>query len=220
MSSDSSRPQPQASPPARGSAGALPPAAQADLAQINISAQILARLTEQARLFRESGREPVPPRVAATVILLRADNSVFLIRRLRRMAFGGMWAFPGGALEPGETPQQAAVRELEEETGVVVDAAGLVPWHRWLTPVFEPRRFDTWFYLAVLPAGQEPRLPAGEADDVCWLTPAQAVAEHAAGNLPMLPPTLTCLTELSTFDSLDEILAVARDVSEPFMPEF
>ncbi|WP_083929423.1 NUDIX hydrolase [Catelliglobosispora koreensis] len=181
---------------------------------------ISQRLKEMAREFAASGREPAVPRSAATVVLLRPDRSVFLIRRLRAMAFGGMWAFPGGAFEPGETPVQAAVRELFEETGVPVEPADLVPWHRWLTPVFEPKRFDTWFYLAALPQGHEPILPEGEADRVQWLTPEQAMAEHMAGNLPMLPPTLVTLTELSSYDNVDAMLAQVRDISEPFMPEF
>lgn len=185
-----------------------------------VSKDVFERLTKAAQEFRESGREPAVPRQAATVVLLRPDLRVFLMRRLRGLAFGGMWAFPGGALEPGETAPQAAVRELFEETGVVLELEKLVPWHRWLTPVFEPRRFDTWFYLTALPPGQEPSLPTGEADDVRWLTPARAVSEHAAGNLPMLPPTLVTLTELSTFDSLETLLAVTRDLSAPFMPDF
>lgn len=185
-----------------------------------VSAEIMERLTVMAQEFRASGREPAVPRQAATVVLLRPDRSVFIIRRLRGMAFGGMWAFPGGALEPGETPGEAAVRELFEETGVTIGAEALVPWHRWLTPVFEPRRFDTFFYLALLPEGQEPQLPTGEADQARWISPGLALEEHAAGTLPMLPPTLMTLTELSTYDSLEQLLAVTRDISSPFMPEF
>jgi mutator protein MutT len=191
----------------------------ADFFQGLVSDDILAKLMEQARLFRESGAQPATPRQAATVVLLREDRSVFLIRRLRGMAFGGMWAFPGGALEDGETPVEAAVRELAEETGVTVAQESLVPWHRWLTPVFEPRRFDTFFYLAALPEGQEPHLPPGEADKVRWLTPARALTEHSTGNLPMLPPTIITLRELSTYDSREEMLAVVRNVREPFMPD-
>ena len=46
------------------------------------------------------------------------------------------------------------------------------------------------------------------------------MAEHTAGSLPMLPPTLITLTELNTYDSVKAMLSVTRDVSEPFMPEF
>lgn len=189
-------------------------------AWMGVSDAIMQRLTEAAREFKASGRDPVVPRSAATVVLLRPDRSVFLIRRLRAMAFGGMWAFPGGALEPGETPIEAAVREVEEETGVLIEPATLIPWHRWLTPVFEAKRFDTWFFLTALPVDQEPLLPEGEADHMQWLTPEAAMAEHTAGNLPMLPPTLLTLSELSTYDSVEAMLAVEKDLSEPFMPEF
>jgi mutator protein MutT len=185
-----------------------------------VSAAMIERLTTLSREFKASGRAASVPRQAATVVLIRPDHHVFLIRRLRALAFGGMWAFPGGAFEPGETPEQAAVRELAEETGVTVDPGDLVPWHRWLTPEFEAKRFDTWFYLVRLPAGQEPFLPEAEADQARWLTPAQGTALHLAGELPMLPPTLITLTELSTFDTVDEIMELRRDVSEPYTPSF
>jgi 8-oxo-dGTP pyrophosphatase MutT (NUDIX family) len=187
---------------------------------MGVSSSITKRLAEMSREFRESGREPAVPRSAATVVLLRPDRSVFLIRRLRAMAFGGMWAFPGGSFEPGETAVQAAVREVFEETGVRLEPEALVPWHRWLTPVFEPKRFDTWFFLAALPVGVEALMPEFEADQMQWLTPEQAMAEHSAGTLPMLPPTLITLTELSTFDTVASMLVQVRDISEPFMPEF
>jgi mutator protein MutT len=185
-----------------------------------VSSVIIDRLTRMSREFKESGREAAVPRPAATVVLIRDDRKVFLIRRLRAMAFGGMWAFPGGSFEPGETPAQAAVRELMEETGVVVDPADLVPWHRWLTPEFETKRFDTWFYLALLPPGQEALLPEAEADEVRWISPEEAAPLHLAGELPMLPPTLITLTELASFGSTAEIMGLRRDVSEPFIPSF
>jgi mutator protein MutT len=187
---------------------------------MGVSDEIAHRLVEMAREFRASGKEPAVPRSAATVVLLRPDRSVFLIRRLRGMAFGGMWAFPGGALEPGETPVDAAGRELQEETGVVVSSDSLVPWHRWLTPVFEPKRFDTWFFLTGLPPLQEPTLPEAEASHMQWITLEEALTQHQDGSLPMLPPTLITLTELSTYDSVEAMLSVTRDVSEPFTPEF
>lgn len=179
----------------------------------------LARFVTMSREFAASGREPAVPRAAATVVLLRPDRSIFLMRRSRGMAFGGMWAFPGGAAEAGETPTLAAVREVHEETGVLLDPATLVAWHRWLTPVYEPRRFDTWFFLAPLPIGQHARQPDFEADQVRWLTPEQALTANRAGDLPMLPPTLVTLTELSAHTTVKKMLTQIKDVSTPYTPE-
>jgi 8-oxo-dGTP pyrophosphatase MutT (NUDIX family) len=181
--------------------------------------ELLDRFVAMSREFAESGRPAVVPRGAATVVLLRPDRSVFLMRRSRGMAFGGMWAFPGGAIEADESPALAAVREVREETGVLLDPAALTPWHRWLTPAYEPRRFDTWFFLAALPAGQHAAQPEFEADQVRWLSPEQALAANRAGELPMLPPTLITLTELSRHDSVELMLAQVRDVTEPYTPD-
>ncbi|WP_144127815.1 NUDIX hydrolase [Catellatospora sichuanensis] len=177
-----------------------------------------ARFETLAREFAESGREPATPREASTVVLIRPDRTIFLIRRMRAMAFGGMWAFPGGSLEAGETPADAAVREIQEETGVTLLPAALTPWHRWLTPVFEPRRFDTWFFLAAMPDGQDAALPEFEADRARWLTPEEAIAEHESGELPMLPPTLVTLRELAAYPSVADMLTTHRDVTTPYMP--
>jgi 8-oxo-dGTP pyrophosphatase MutT (NUDIX family) len=119
---------------------------------------------------------------------------------------------------PGPTARAvllAAVREVAEETGVVLAPAALAPWARWLTPEFEPRRFDTFFFLAALPAGQQPLDPSGEADHALWLPPAEAVSR-----LPMMPPTRQVLTELAGFADVASALAAAaqRDVSEPVRP--
>ena len=106
---------------------------------------------------------------------------------------------------------RAAVRELAEETGVQVAASDLALWARWLTPEFEPRRFDTFFFLARSPQGQSPAETSGEADRVAWLPPAQAV------RLPMLPPTRHTLGQLAAFSSIDEAFtaAASREVTIP-----
>ena len=59
----------------------------------------------------------------------------------------------------------------------------LRPWAHWITPEFEPRRFDTRFFVAAVPTGQLPRDVSGEADDTVWLPVAAAVAQHEAGGL-------------------------------------
>jgi 8-oxo-dGTP pyrophosphatase MutT (NUDIX family) len=95
---------------------------------------------------------------------------------------------------------------------LAASASALHPWARWVTPEFERRRFDTWFYLARVPAGQEPRDLGGEGEQAAWLDPAGALERHAAGDLPMLPPTQVCLEELAAARSVDELLATPRAV--------
>jgi 8-oxo-dGTP pyrophosphatase MutT (NUDIX family) len=144
----------------------------------------------------------VEPREAATVVLLRPATDgfeVFLQRRPPTMAFAaGMTVFPGGAREPADVDlRDTAVRETEEETGVRLAPADLLPWARWITPEGEPRRFDAWFFVAELPAGQSPEARGTEMDVVSWLAPGVALDRFAAGELPMWPPTVTTLRELA-----------------------
>jgi 8-oxo-dGTP pyrophosphatase MutT (NUDIX family) len=94
--------------------------------------------------------------------------------------------------------------------GLAVRPADLHPWARWVTPPFENRRFDTRFYVAVLPPGQQARDLGGEGERAAWLSPAEAVAAHAAGELPMLPPTLVCLEELAAVPDVAALLATPR----------
>ncbi len=59
--------------------------------------------------------------------LIDADQRVMLARRPRDKSMAGQWAFPGGKIEPGETPEQALVRELKEELGIDVTESCLAP---------------------------------------------------------------------------------------------
>ncbi|HET8658543.1 MAG TPA: NUDIX hydrolase [Micromonosporaceae bacterium] len=252
------------------------------------------RLAEHARRFYAEGGQPVAPRVAATVVLLRPAPAggvqVYAIRRAATMAFAsGMYAFPGGSVDPRDAGGElswvgpsdvdwaarlrldpdraqavvcAAAREVFEESGVLLagpdestvvgDVSGpeweerrralvdrtlgfagllreqrlalrgdlLAPWARWITPEFEPRRFDTYFFLARLPAGQRTRDVGGEADHTVWTSPSAALARLAAGEIAMLPPTIVVLRELAAYSDVDSALAAAagRDAATPVMP--
>jgi 8-oxo-dGTP pyrophosphatase MutT (NUDIX family) len=208
--------------------------------------KLTERLIAQARRFADSGASPVVPRLAATVMLLRPAGSgfeVYLLRRAATMAFAsGMYAFPGGSVDPGDRdgrplpatwsarlgrpePEaqavvRAAVRELAEETGVRVAAGDLVPWTRWITPEFEPRRYDTYFFVTALPGGQDPNDVSGEADRTEWVRPAGALARLAAGEIVMLPPTSVTLGELARHGTVGSVLAAAgaRDAATPVLP--
>lgn len=98
-----------------------------------------------------------------------------------------------------------------ERRGLVLRADLLRGWARWLTPEFEPRRFDTAFFVAVVPSGQRTRAVGGEADRVEWVRPRAALAALAVGDALMLPPTAVVLGELAEHDSAEEVLRAADD---------
>ncbi|WP_344440831.1 NUDIX hydrolase [Kitasatospora nipponensis] len=83
-------------------------------------------------------------------------------------------------------------------------------WARWVTPAFEERRYDTWFFVAAMPPGQRAAREVGEADRVAWLTPAEAVRGHAEGRYGMLPPTVSVLRELRPVRSAAQALEASR----------
>jgi hypothetical protein len=110
--------------------------------------------------------------------------------------------------------REVTMTELLARRGLRLRDDLLFPWSRWITPEFEPRRFDTWFFVALLPEGQTARDVSGEADATDWISPA------AANGLAMLPPTLSTLNDLRSYPRvLDVVLASAdRDAASPVMP--
>lgn len=120
-----------------------------------------------------------------------------------------------------------AVEAHELPLGALLARRGLVPrtdllagWARWVTPVFEPRRYDTAFFVAALPAGQGAREVSGETEGTVWARPAKALADFAAGRVAMLPPTVTTLSEIAAYDSVAAVLAAATTRSlAPIMAE-
>jgi glyoxylase-like metal-dependent hydrolase (beta-lactamase superfamily II) len=102
---------------------------------------------------------------------------------------------------------------LCERHGLHLDAGALAYHSHWLTPHGVPKRFDTRFYVARVPAGQVAVVDAGEALELAWLTPAQAL-ERERG-LKLLPVTRETLKDLARFASVAEVLAEARARRHP-----
>jgi 8-oxo-dGTP pyrophosphatase MutT (NUDIX family) len=161
-----------------------------------------------------------PARQAATVILLRdraQKLEVLLVRRTPQARFmGGVWVFPGGAVDASEgdgddAHRAAAIRELREEAAIVLeDPRALVKFSRWITPAAVKVRFDTHFFLAALPDGQEPKVDGEECVDLGWFTPAAALEAHRREQIVLVFPTIKHLEQLSEFEAVEELLSHAR----------
>lgn len=169
---------------------------------------------------------PVP---AATVVPLRDEPggglAVLMVRRAATMAYGGMWAFPGGRIDPqdraaGEVPdgceaaRRAAVREAAEEVGLAFPPEALVPFTHWTggAGYGRGRRFATWYFLAPAPDGTIV-VDGTETEDHRWTAPAEALAARDRGEIDMVAPTWMTLTALAGAGSVAEALALAGDGS-------
>ncbi|MFD8629629.1 NUDIX domain-containing protein [Streptomyces hygroscopicus] len=106
-------------------------------------------------------------RYTADVVAFTPGGDVLLVER-DWPPYEGAWALPGGHVDPGETSRAAAVRELEEETGVQVAAADLRQIGVWDSPERDPRgRYVTVAYAAVVPADTQ-IVPGTDARTARW----------------------------------------------------
>jgi 8-oxo-dGTP pyrophosphatase MutT (NUDIX family) len=162
------------------------------------------------------------------VILARDRDQgleVLLVKRSPEARFmAGVWVFPGGALEHqaghvaegqkagDEAHRAAAVRELYEEAGVSVGSSEeeLVEFSRWITPAAMKIRFDARFFVARLPADQEPHVDGKECVDLRWLTPREALESGRQGELALVFPTIKHLEALADFATVEELIEHAR----------
>ncbi|MFD5842166.1 NUDIX hydrolase [Streptomyces chartreusis] len=101
--------------------------------------------------------------------------------------------------------------EFLDRRGLALRSDLLGAWTRWITPEFEPRRYDTWFFVAALPEGQRTRNASTEADRTVWIRPTDAAASYDKGELLMMPPTIATLRQLTSYDSAAETLTAAPD---------
>lgn len=176
--------------------------------------------------------DAAPPVPAATVVPLRdgpGGLEVLMLRRSPRGAFGGMWVFPGGKVDPGDLPghpaagdeivaaRAAAVREAREEAGIDLDPSSLVVLSFWLPPPEAERRFATWFFLAPIGAGPDVVVDLGEIREHRWLTPPAAMGLRQSGDFELAPPTFMTLWWLARHrDSPEALNAAAAGTPERY----
>ncbi len=165
-------------------------------------------LTQEAvreRLCDADGPGPLAYAVAGVRETFEESQALFAERR------------PGAARDyeaacawrAGHGAERGWFRRLVAEGGWVLRLSALVSWGRWITPVALPRRFDSRFFLAVLPAGQACRPDMRETTEGVWLPPAEALAANLSGTVPLTPPGLVTLQELIRYPTLSALLAGA-----------
>jgi 8-oxo-dGTP pyrophosphatase MutT (NUDIX family) len=93
--------------------------------------------------------------------------------------------------------------------GLRPDATRLHFWSRWVTPSFEPKRFDASFYLAQLPPGQVPSFDDQETVEELWITPVAALARQADGSLRLPPPQVRTFHELAAAGTVAAAIAAS-----------
>jgi 8-oxo-dGTP pyrophosphatase MutT (NUDIX family) len=110
-----------------------------------------------------------------------------------------------------------SLAEMLGRRGLVLRSDLLRPWSRWITPVIEERRFDTRFFAAALPDGQRTRDVGGEAAEVAWVRPRDAIAAGRKKEIVLFPPTAVSLAELAACPDVTAALR-PRQV-RPLLPE-
>jgi 8-oxo-dGTP pyrophosphatase MutT (NUDIX family) len=158
------------------------------------------------------------------VVVLRDDRAgieTLLLRRNSKIAFGGMWVFPGGRVDAADrdgfavdddlpAARRAAVREAHEEAGLVVDVTTLVPLSHWTPPALAPKRYLTWFFVAATPS-YAVTIDDGEIHAHEWMRPVDALARRNALEIELAPPTWVTLEWLAGHASVAAALAAASD---------
>jgi 8-oxo-dGTP pyrophosphatase MutT (NUDIX family) len=172
--------------------------------------------------WHKEGREGSAPVAAATVLLLRDGREgleTLMLRRNSKIAFGGMWVFPGGRVDEADCEgeadddlahaRRAAVREAEEETGLLIEPDAMLPFSHWTPPPITPRRFLTWFFAAAAPQG-EVRIDEGEIHEHQWMSPHEALARRDAAEIELAPPTWVSLFELTRWQDVGTALGALQ----------
>lgn len=104
--------------------------------------------------------------------------------------------------------RQHGFAALLAEHGLEVDGDALHPWARWITPEQEPRRYDTFFFVAALPSGMRARDVTTESTTATWVDVASALNGDAG---ILMPPTTVTLEGVGRAATVAEVLAAAPD---------
>jgi 8-oxo-dGTP pyrophosphatase MutT (NUDIX family) len=135
---------------------------------------------------------------------------------------GVLLTVPSADLSGARTDVEAgrvSFGELLRANALSVDAEALHPWSRWVTPAGEVRRYDTRFFLGVMPADVEAQDVTSESSSAGWFAVGDALERAQRGELGMLPPTIMTLASLAAFTSVAAATAAgAERTMDPVRP--
>ena len=110
--------------------------------------------------------------------------------------------------------------DLLTGNGLVLRSDLLRPWARWITPPQSPRRYDTMFFVALVPDGQEADAHTTEAVEATWWHPAEALEHWRSGEMQLMAPTYRTLEEIAEHPDSAAVLAAADErVIRPIEPQ-
>lgn len=106
---------------------------------------------------------------------------------------------------------------LANDLDMKIGALALTPYARWITPKMESSRFDTRFFIAVLPEGQHATHDGSETTSADWLRPERAIEQMSAGRIKLAPPTVRTLQWLTGFEEAEAVIADALSRKPPLV---
>ena len=110
-----------------------------------------------------------------------------------------------------------AFLDIADGLDAKIDAMAITPYARWVTPKMESRRFDTRFYIAIVPEGQTASHDGSETTSAVWLRPEGALKDMLEGKIKLAPPTVRTLRWLSEFDDAESVIADALSRKPPLV---
>jgi 8-oxo-dGTP pyrophosphatase MutT (NUDIX family) len=113
---------------------------------------------------------------------------------------------------------ETSFAKLLADEKLVPDASRLHFWARWVTPSFEPKRFDAHFFVAELPPDQVPSFDDQETVEELWIGPAAALARQAEGTLRLPPPQVRTFHELAAARTLGAAVVLADERARAPVP--
>jgi len=172
------------------------------------------RLDRPASELHAQLGEPDLPEAAAAGLFVTAIRELFeetglLLAHVAPQQAREAWA----ALRAGPR-----FDELLGPTGIRLAAGALHPWSRWITPKLSSvtrKRFDTRFFVATVPPGQEPAHDTHEATASVWLPPREALRRYWEGAIELAPPQIMSLSHLARHTSVAGVVAAAQGRTPP-----